>query len=193
MDNKVIYVGKEENTSSSNKPKINLFKIFTMKNIKILVLVFIAIIASLIIFNLNDDEVVESTSVNTYGYISTMEYCAELESKLENLLSNVKGAGQVKCMVTVNGSPELVYAKDEDEKITNNSGGTTSSNSSSPIIVTVNGDSNALILTEKLPEVKGVIVVSSGANDVSIKLNILNAVSTLLNISIDKVSVLNGI
>ena len=50
-----------------------------------------------------------------------------------------------------------------------------------------------MILTEVLPKVKGVIVVSSGANDISIKLDILNSVSTLLDISTDKINVLKGI
>ena len=97
-------------------------------------------------------------------------------------------------MITVDGSPELVYATDSDEKVsTNSSGTTTSSNSSSPIIVTINGSDNALILTENLPAVKGVIVVSSGANNVSVKMDILNAVSKLLDISVDKISVLKGV
>ena len=64
-------------------------------------------------------------------------------------------------------------------------------------IVTNNFDAKhvlwCLILTENLPTVKGVIVVSSGANDIGIKLDILNAVSTLLDISTDKISVLKGI
>jgi stage III sporulation protein AG len=38
-----------------------------------------------------------------------------------------------------------------------------------------------------------VIIVSSGAGDVAVKLNILNAVATLLDVSTDKVSVLKGI
>jgi stage III sporulation protein AG len=97
-------------------------------------------------------------------------------------------------MVSVDGSPELVYATEDDNKITNNSSGTTSqSNSSSPIIVDVGGKKSALILTENLPKVKGVIVVSSGAGNVAVKLNILNAVSTLMDISVDKVSVLKGL
>lgn len=193
MDNRIVYI---DNAKDEKKEKFNISKLFTAKNIKILILVAVALIVAVVLLGAgsNNTTNISTTSSKTYGYISTLDYCAELESKLQNVLSNVKGAGDVKVMVTVDGSPELVYAKEEDSKVSSNSAGTTTSSSSaSPIIVTTGGESNALILTENLPEVKGVIVVSSGANDVSIKMGILNAVSTLLDISIDKVSVLQGI
>ena len=75
----------------------------------------------------------------------------------------------------------------------NNSSGSTTTSSSNLIIVENDGNEKPLVLTENLPNVKGVIVVSSGANDISVKLDILNAISTLLNISTDKISVLKGI
>lgn len=196
MDNKIVRMDNP-NSEDKVKEKFNIFKLFTSKNLKILVLIIIAIVIGFVLIDASSSTTKESsstTSSKSYGYISTLDYCAELESKLQNVLSNVKGAGQVRVMVTVDGSPELVYAKEEDSKVSSNTTGTTTSSSSaSPIIVTTGGESNALILTENLPKVKGVIVVSSGANDVGIKMNILNAVSTLLDISIDKVSVLQGI
>ena len=131
-----------------------------------------------------------------------MSACADLRPMIYSsrrgikacaVLSQIKGAGQVSVMLSVEGSPELIYAVDSDTKVSNNSNGSTTTSSSSPIIVQANGGSNPLILTENLPTVKGVIVVSSGANDIGIKLDILNAVSTLLDISTEKISVLKGI
>ena len=107
-------------------------------------------------------------------------------------MSKIDGAGEVTVMVSLDGSPELVYASDNDSKTSSTANGTTTTTSSNLIIV--NGsDSGALILKENLPSVKGVIVVSSGANNVAIKLDILNAVSTLLDISTDKINILKGI
>ena len=40
----------------------------------------------------------------------------------------------------------------------------------------------ALIVKENQPEVRGVIVVAQGAEDISVRTNLLNAVSTLLNV-----------
>lgn len=171
-------------------------RLMNKKNLKILILLVVGIVMLLIAFStFKDDAKIENQNTTSSGYyLTTLDYCEELELKLKKVLSSIKGAGNISVMITVDGSPELVYAKDEDEKISSNaSGSTTTSNSSSPIIVNVNGSSNALILTENLPQVKGVIVVSSGASDIGVKLDILNSVSTLLDISIDKISVLKGI
>ena len=109
-------------------------------------------------------------------------------------MSAVDGAGQVSVMITVDGSPELVYANEKDQTSSSNSSGSvTTSTYSSPIIVNVNGTSTALVMTEILPVVKGVIVVASGAGNVATKLDLLNAVSTLLDISTNQVTILKGV
>ena len=183
---------QSQNSSKSIFSRISLTKLLTKKNLKIAILTLIAVFGMIIYFGINtEDEVVETSKILTTGtYRTTMEYCAELESKLQSVLSSIQGAGEVNVMISLDGSPELIYAKDVDEKVSSNSSGTTtSSTSSSPIIV----NSNALILTENLPQVKGVIIVSSGAGNIGVKLDILNAVSTLLDISTDKISVLQGI
>lgn len=191
--NSKYFVSSEE---SKEKKKFNILSLLTGKNLKIIILCIILIIALVLFISVSDNSnnnSENSTSEKEYKYQTTMEYCNEIETKLEALLSQIEGAGQVKVMVTVDGSPELVYASDTDTKTSSTSNGSTTTTSSSPIIVNTNGSSNALILTENLPSVKGVIVVSSGANQVSIRLDILNAVSTLLDISTDKISVLKGI
>lgn len=183
-----------ENSPKKEKSKFNILKYFNGKNFKIIILLIVFVVALILIMNLSkgtSKNVASTVSSNTYT--TSLEYSKMLECKLESVLSQVKGAGQVKVMITLDGSPELVYAMDSDSKVSNSSsGGTTTTSSQTPIIVSKNGSSSPLILTEILPKVKGVIVVSSGANDVSIKLDILNSVSTLLGISTDKINVLKG-
>lgn len=202
MDKEVITIDKLKNESNNTRDDLGnktnnktiLSNIFTKKNIKIIILVLIGIFALILFMGLDDKEGdVEETSTNNYGYTTTLEYCKELEGKLERLLSNVSGAGNVNVMISVEGSPELVYATNDSNKSSSTSSGSTTTSSSNPIIVESGGVSNPLILTENLPEVKGVIVVSSGADDIAIKLNLLNAVSTLLNVSTEKISILKGI
>lgn len=199
MDNKIIYIDNvdktnkfsnaEEKDECEDVDKFGLKKIFTPKNIKILSLIVLAIVGAVILFGVgNKKQTMSPTSQSGYVYRSTLEYCAELEGKLEKVLSSIKGAGNVKVMISVDGSPEIVYATDTDEKTTTNSSGTTSESKSSSVV----NSSDALILTENLPNVKGVIVVSSGAADVGVRLSILNAVATLLGISTEKVNVLKG-
>ena len=199
MDKQVINLDEniDDKISSNTKSKFNIIKLFSGKSLKIIILGIICIIAIILFMSINTDsnkqKITTNATLNDYGYSSTMDYCTQLETKLENVLSQIKGAGQVKVMLSVEGSPELVYAVDSDTKVSTNSNGSTTTSSSSPIIVQTGGNSGPLILTENLPLVKGVIVVSSGANDIGIKLDILNAVSTLLDISTEKISVLKGI
>lgn len=186
---------EENNEVVKDSLLVKFLKLFNKRNFKLILLVCIGLVLLLFCFCFDKkDNKTDVVKTNSSNYISTMEYSKLLEEKLVNVLSAVDGAGKVSVMLSLDGSPELVYAKDTDETLSSNSNGVTSSStSSSPIIVEVNGTNNALVLTEILPAVKGVIVVSSGAGNVAVKLNLLNAVTTLLNITTDQVTVLKGI
>lgn len=198
MDKEIIKIENlinDDTKDDKQKPKFNFVKLFSGKNLKIIVLVIICIIGIILFLKMTSIKSTssKSTTVSSSSYKTTLEYSEILENKLENLLSQIKGAGNVKVMISLEGSPELVYAMDSNEKVSNNQNGSTTTSASSPILIENKGSSSPLILTEKLPKVKGVIVVSTGASDISIKLDILNSVSTLLDISIDKINVLKGI
>ena len=193
MDNNIL---NKLIVNDKDDKKNKIIKIFNKKTLKIIMIVFLLLIFVLLYINLSnktfrtDSHNVENTSSN---YLNTLEYSKEIERKLEALISQIDGAGKVSVMVSLDGSPELIYVYDEESKTSSNSSGTTTTSSSSPIIINKDNGDSALILKEKLPAVKGVIVVSSGANNISIKLDILRAVSTLLDITTDKISVLKGI
>lgn len=196
MDKEIIKIENliSDETKEKNKPKFNFAKLLSSKNIKILFLIIVLIIGMILFSKLNTTKTTSDvTSNESYVYQSTLEYSSIIESKLESVLSQIKGAGNVKVMVSLDGSPELIYAMDSDEKVSSTQNGTTTTSSSTPIIIDTKNSSSPLILTEKLPSVKGVIVVSTGANDIAIKLDILNSISTLLDISTDKINVLKGI
>ena len=197
MDKEIIKIEnlvQEENKSVRPKTKINFMKLFSGKNLKIIILCIIFVVALILFLKMSGTKsTTKTTTTSSIQYQTSLDYSKQLETKLESVLSQIKGAGNVKVMITLDGSPELVYAMDSNEKVSNNTGGSTTTSSSTPILVQTNGATSPLILTEVLPKVKGVIVVSSGANDISIKLDILNSVSTLLDISTDKINVLKGI
>ena len=197
MDKEIIKIEnlvQEENKSEKPKTKINFMKLFSGKNLKIIILCIIFLVALILFLKMSGTKTTTKTTMtSSIQYQTSLDYSKQLETKLESVLSQIKGAGNVKVMITLDGSPELVYAMDSNEKVSNNTGGSTTTSSSTPILVQTNGTTSPLILTEVLPKVKGVIVVSSGANDISIKLDILNSVSTLLDISTDKINVLKGI
>ena len=53
-----------------------------------------------------------------------------------------------------------------------------------------NGEEICNIIKEKQPKVRGVIVIAEGAQDISIRNNILSAVMTLLDVTAEKVEIL---
>ena len=183
-----------DDLNNKNNNKFSISNLFSKKNIKIFILLIIGLIALILFMGMGDEEKnnVDSKLPNTISYKTTLEYCAELENKMENVLSNIYGAGEVSVLISVNGSPELVYATSSDNKTSSTSSGSTVTSSSNPIIVQTSSGAGPLILTENLPEVKGVIVVSSGAGDIGIKLDIIKAVYTFLLIANSPYFILNS-
>lgn len=174
--------------------KETISKLKGIKNIEIILAVGIGIIILAIYFfpsaDKNDDKKAESgITINT----------SELsdEQKLKNVLSEIKGAGKIEVMITYESSPELVPAFSTDTQETTNiqSGqnsttqSKTVSQNQNPITVSDQGENRALILVEKKPEIRGVIVVAEGASDLRVKLNLYNAVQTVLQVQANKVDV----
>lgn len=122
---------------------------------------------------------------------------SSVEQKLQETLSKIEGAGKVQVMITYESSAEIVPAISVDTQTSTTTDesedGTSKTNTENTQseIVTMNGTdgSGALVLKENSPPVKGVIVVAQGADDIGVKLSLLNAVETILNISPDQVDV----
>lgn len=168
-------------------------KIKKIKHFDIILVVILSLVILMVLFG---DFGKNDQVVNTQA--STGDYATTLEGRLSQALSSINGAGSVDVMITLDGTSELVLAYTTDSK--NNSTQNTTSNgsisktetnnsSTSPIIITANGTSTPLVLTEILPKVKGVIVIAQGANDIRVKLDILKAVQALLGVSSSQVEI----
>lgn len=110
------------------------------------------------------------------------EYEERIKTELEEVISKIKGVGDVTVMVTTSGSTRMVYAKDvqkdELEQRTEN------------VIV---GNKEALVESVSYPQIEGVLVVCSGGESAEVKEKVINAVSTVLNISSNRVYVTNSV
>ncbi|MBP5308162.1 MAG: hypothetical protein J6Z34_03390 [Clostridia bacterium] len=111
-------------------------------------------------------------------------YVSGLESKLEKTLSQVKGAGKVSVIVSVSGGGKTVIAN--DVKTVKN--GSEIQITESPVLV----GGKTVILGELYPEITGVLIVASGAQNVSVKIELVNAAASLLAIDPSRVNVLTG-
>ena len=110
------------------------------------------------------------------------DYCARIERELTETLSRMDGAGETKVVVNWESSVEAVIAY-----ITNASQNGTSA---SPQIVSGGGSQSPIVLKEIYPKAVGVVVMTQGGTDVKVKLDIINAVSVLLDIKPDRIQVL---
>lgn len=115
----------------------------------------------------------------------------ETEARLSKVLSQIRGAGKVEVMITYETGVELVPAMSTDTQSSVTSGGESvsenKSESSRPVIAS--GGSEPLVLTQRQPRVRGVIVVSEGAADISVRIDLQNAVRALLGVELDNVEV----
>lgn len=168
-------------------------KLKSIKNIEIIIAIVIIAIMILIYavsFSQPKDETQNQTSVSTASTLS------ELESELAEVLSTIDGVGKVKVLITYEGSTELKTADTTTsnssvslDKTTGQKIAEVVSETKSPIIVTVNGVSTPIVLTEVLPPIKGVIVVAQGAEKISTKLQLIRAVTVALKINGNQIEV----
>ncbi len=116
----------------------------------------------------------------------------ELERRLMDTLSCVRGAGRVKVMITYDTGTEIVPAMNTDvtSSVSVSGENQTLTESSSPITAYQDGENQAIVLMEKQPVVRGVIVVAQGAADISVRLKLQAAVQAVLGVEADKVEVL---
>ena len=168
-----------------------LTKIKNIKHIEVIVVfIFVAVLAVVYISSMSGSKTTISSDFNIENYANNLEY------KLECVLSEIAGAGKVNVMVMLDGGMKYEYAKQSEEVTTSSSltSGTNSKTTTNENIVMIsqNGKQTPLIVREYYPEVSGVVVVCSGAQNVAVKLNIISAVSTLLGVDNNKIEVLVG-
>ena len=120
------------------------------------------------------------------------------EEKLSNVLSSIRGAGKVDVMITYETGPEMVPAMSMD---TNSNSMQTrletgqenstlqQTESSKPATISGKDGTEPIILTQKQPAVRGVIVVAEGAADVIVRMDLLRAVQTVLNVPASAIEV----
>ena len=121
----------------------------------------------------------------------------EVEQRLSEALSDIRGAGSVRVMVTYDSGPELVPAMTSDtntNRSETSSDGTQSSihqqtESQKPVTVSGSGGTTPIILTEKQPAIRGVIVVADGAGDISVRLDLQRAVQTVLHVAVENIEI----
>lgn len=117
-----------------------------------------------------------------------------LETKLENILSNINGVGNVKVLLTYNETEELIPVYNEtDKKSTKNE---VDSEGGTRVVEEVDTSKevvyqNEEIITQKKvsPKIEGAIITATGANNSTVKTNIIQAVEAATGLATHKIQV----
>lgn len=124
-------------------------------------------------------------------------YAKSLEDRLENILSQFDGVGNVEVFVAVKETIEKVPAinitkSTEQTTEEDSSGGTRETTREDISEEIVKSNEEMIIINKIIPEIKGVIVVAKGVEDVTIKEKLYTAVKTALGLPGHKVEIFIG-
>ena len=169
--------------------KFNLSKIFSnitdkIKNNKklqyALIAIIVVIIFSVMLFNNTDTEKKVETNVQQTDQISI--YVTDLENRLSDTLSKVKGVGSVAVVITVESGKETVLAMKTTTKETSNG----KEIEQTPVII--NG--KTVVVKENNPKITGVLIVAKGADNIAVMTKIQQATVSLLDIELKQIEIL---
>ncbi len=123
----------------------------------------------------------------------TERYAAELNARLSEIISHIRGAGKTEVFVTLESGARYVYAQSSSRRTDSEYGSRVSESESSDtelaVIDSKDGE-QPIILYRCEPVVQGVVVVCEGAGDISVRTAVVEAVTTACGIGANRVSVL---
>ncbi len=133
--------------------------------------------------------IIPSSNDNKKEITKNETFSINYEDDLEEILSQISGVGDAKVMLTYSSSFEksIAYEKNLNENEKKDGDSVINETSSQNNVVLSNGE--PFVIKEIYPKIQGVIVVSKGADDILVKQNIIDAVTTALNIAPHKVCV----
>lgn len=108
------------------------------------------------------------------------DYVDMLETKLSDRLSELDGAGKVNVIISVKSGMRSEIATEKQV------GGIGDRTTETPVLIS----GKPLVLGEIYPEICGVIIMAKGAENVKVRLSLIMATQTFLDVSSDKIQVL---
>ena len=196
----------EEVTERSNKKKIENIVVF-------LILLIVTLIVINVIWNDNNNnesnssenrvdsnkKLAETTqSSGDTEEVSNTSTGNELVSDLEDILSNINGVGKVKVMITYAETSKTIpvyneESSEENTEETDSEGGTrkVTQTDTKKEVIYEETDNGSTIITQSIvsPTIEGAIITAEGANDATVKTNIIQAVGAVTGLATHKIQV----
>ena len=186
------------------KKLINGFK-SKEKRIENLIFLLVILIITLLIINsiLNKDEennIIETTTKDVNVSQVSLDNTSlsytniELEEKVEEILSKLKGVTNVYVLITYSESEEIVQIYNENNSKSETEEG---EGENKKIIkeesvtkdVILDNSSNVLTKKKISPKIEGAIIIAKGAEDINVKTNIVSAVEAITGLASHKIQV----
>ncbi len=197
------FLGKGENTEENNKKKIENL-------VFLIVLVIITVVVINIIWNGDKSTNKEQSNNDTSKQLATtnnqtitqnqIQGTSEtnLETRLEEILSQIQGVGEVKVLLNYSESSEVVAMYNETSRTSNTEetdteGGTRTiqETDTQKDIIYQEEDGEKTPITQKIvqPKIEGAIITAKGANQANVKTNIIQAVEAVTGLATHKIQV----
>ncbi len=169
-----------------------------IQNPKLLVILGISGIVLIFISSLfsGSNNKAESSVASSVTYTAE-QYSEMLEEDIKNIVTGITGDKNPTVVITLESGIRYSYAS-ADETDTSSSTGSTNDQSSESkkqsyiTVKTADGGEQALVVTEIMPEVRGVAIICSGGNSEATAEKIKNAVTAALNITSKRVYISGG-
>lgn len=149
-------------------------KLKNLKNKEIIIAVVAVIVMLIVYFVGGTGKTVES--ISTAG--DAIDYREKIETELREAIIRLSGDKNVKVIVSWESGTESLIAYS-----------TTENQNSTTKTPTVVQGGKPIVLKEIYPKALGAVVVVKGGNEVKLKLDIVNAVAAITNLSPEKVAV----
>lgn len=156
---------------------MNIDKLYKDKKIFVLLIALVVAGVIMMLFDGNTTPQKQETQTQQYD---------DLEQRLENILSNVKGAGNVRVMITYKAGSEKIIAYNTDKESENKDSGFATNEKNE---IALSNDS-PVVLKETYPEIEGLLIVAQGGENIKVKNNLISASMALLPIEVNKIEVL---
>lgn len=117
--------------------------------------------------------------------VSIADKADDIETRLEQILSTVKGAGKVAVFVSLEDYGASEYAKDTKQTLREGA----SENEQETVMAGKTGDLAPVTVKMSAPKIKGVIVSAKGAGNETVRQRLKSAVETSLGVPSHRVEV----
>ena len=155
------------------------------------ILLFASGLVLLVISSFSEGESNGVKAEQTTAYnVSVNDYVSGLEERITSIISSIDGAGATQVMITLDNSGEDVYLHNYDygEDVDGDGGGNREMKDEYVIVDSGDGE-NGIVVRKTEPKIRGVAVVCQGGGNESVRAQIVETVTALLDISSARVSV----